>query len=79
MNAVNNRQHQTPDVEGILAAYSTVANRVAEAVANGQAPNLLDVPLLAALSSAVQAIGSEYRRGVLAMDVAQGQRKVRLS
>ena len=78
MIAMNNKQFQTPNIESILAAYATVANMVADAVNRGVGPDHRKVELLAALSSAVLVVGSEYRRHVLAQDVAQGERKVQL-
>lgn len=75
-----NNELEAPNIALILAAYAKVANRVAEAVMSGdEYPNPIDLSALASLSSAVQAIGSEYRRHVLTLDVAQGQQKVQLS
>ncbi len=76
-----------PDIDNILEAYAVVANRVASAVVGAEQggkgigfENALDVQLLLSLSAAVEAIGSEYRRGLamhgLASAHEQGTRRI---
>lgn len=65
----------TPNIENLLEAFAITANRVSAGVlgrgADGTAPDLdySDVSLLATLAAAVQAIGSEFARGLTAQQV----------
>lgn len=79
---MNNTEREQPNITLILSAYARIANRVAAEVVNAAPTDrptvwlVQDAALLHALSSAVQAIGSEYRRQVLAHDVTQSQRTI---
>ena len=68
---------ETPNINNLLMAYAKVVNRVSTAVLEDGQPQLSDVTLLQALSSAVQAIGSEFERNVLGSQIqAAGSRIV---
>lgn len=57
-------EQRTPNIQNLLMAYGTVVNRVSLAVLEGKQPDMLDVPLLQALSAAVRVLGSEFNRNV---------------